>query len=211
MTRVKFCGLTRPEDVDCAVSLGVDAIGLVFYEKSPRGVSVETAIALAARIPAFVTRVGLFVDADSGWIRDVAAAVRLNLVQLHGTETPEACEALGLPYIKAFRVRPTLDLGKWMPAYTSASGVLLDAYRPGVPGGTGAQFDWSLVPETTQPIILAGGLTPENVGPAVSQVTPWAVDVSGGIESLPGVKDPDKMECFLAACHTKRDETWLKP
>ena len=98
-----------------------------------------------------------------------------------------------------------------MPAYTSASGVLLDAYRPGVPGGTGAQFDWSLVPETTQPIILAGGLTPENVGPAVSQVTPWAVDVSGGIESLPGVKDPDKMECFLAACHTKRDETWLKP
>jgi len=211
MTRVKFCGLTRPEDVDCAVSLGVDAIGLVFYEKSPRGVTVDTAIALAARIPAFVTRVGLFVDADSGWIREVAAAVRLNLVQLHGTETPGACESLGLPYLKAFRVRPTLDLGQLIPAYTNASGVLLDAYRPGVPGGTGAQFDWSLVPETTQPIILAGGLTPENVGTAISQVTPWAVDVSGGIESLPGVKDPDKMGRFLAACHTKRDETWLKP
>lgn len=203
MIRVKFCGLTRPEDVDLAVQLGADAIGLVFYPKSPRGVSVEQAIALATRIPAFVTRVGLFVDADLGWIREVSAAVRLNLVQLHGEESATDCEALGLPYIKAFRVRPTLDLTRIIPTYESASGILLDAYRPGVPGGTGAQFDWRLVPETDQAVILAGGLTPDNVADAIASVAPWAVDVSGGIESLPGVKDPDKMRRFLAACHTK--------
>lgn len=211
MTRVKFCGLTRPEDVECAVSLGVDAIGLVFYANSARGVTVETAVTLAARIPAFVTRVGLFVDADAGWIREVAAAVRLNLVQLHGEETPDFCEGLALPYIKAFRVRPGIDFARVIPAYASASGVLLDAYRPGVPGGTGTAFDWRLIPETSQPVILAGGLTPDNVAEAVTQVAPWAVDVSGGIEALPGIKDPDKMRRFLDACHTMREKPWRKP
>jgi phosphoribosylanthranilate isomerase len=153
-----------------------------------------------ASVPAFVTRVGLFVDASPHWITEVAKQTRLNLIQFHGSETPADCEAIGLPYIRALRMRPGLNVLAEIEAYDSASGFLLDAYQPGIPGGTGAQFDWGRIPQTTVPVILAGGLTPDNAKDAIEMVAPWALDVSGGIESKPGIKDPDKMARFIKAC-----------
>jgi phosphoribosylanthranilate isomerase len=202
MTRVKFCGLTHPSDVSCAVGLGADALGFVFYPPSPRALTVDQAIGLVHQVPAFITRVGLFVDATADVIRETFDRTRLNLVQYHGEETPEFCDRLGLPYIRAIRVRPEIDVAHEMSRYEAASGFLLDAYKPGVPGGTGESFDWGLIPKTDRPVILAGGLTPENAMDAIQAVAPWALDVSGGIESEPGRKDPDKMARFIAACRT---------
>ena len=197
-TRVKICGITRIEDALDAVRLGAHAIGLVFYPPSPRAVSVEQARAVAASLPPFVTVVGLFVDASRETVRDVLDSVRIDLLQFHGEESPADCEGHGRPYIKAVRMREDTDLNALAKQYASASGLLLDTYRRGVPGGTGESFDWCLVPRESEfPIVLAGGLTAENVAAAVRQVRPYAVDVSGGVERDKGIKDPDKIARFI--------------
>jgi len=200
MTRVKFCGFTQEDDVAQAVTLGVDALGFVFYEPSSRYVTPEHAANLTRSVPAFVTRVGLFVNEQAESIKRIFETARLNLIQYHGDETPEFCDTLGLPYIKAFRVQQGMDLRAEMDRYPNASGFLLDAYVKGQPGGTGERFDWGLIPQSDAPIILAGGLTPDNAKDAIEQVAPWALDVSGGIETKPGRKDPDKMARFMNAC-----------
>ncbi|NCX49852.1 MAG: phosphoribosylanthranilate isomerase [Gammaproteobacteria bacterium] len=200
MTRVKFCGFTHQDDVAQAVALGADALGFVFYGPSSRYVSPEHAQTLTRSVPAFVTRVGLFVNEEAETVQRIFELARLNLIQYHGEESPEFCDAIGLPYIKAFRVRKGMDLRTEMDRYPHASGFLLDAYVKGQPGGTGERFDWELIPQSHAPIILAGGLTPDNAKDAIDQVAPWALDVSGGIETKPGRKDPDKMARFMNAC-----------
>ena len=200
MTRVKFCGLTHEEDIAQAVKLGVDALGFVFYAPSSRSVAPDHAAMLTSSVPAFVTRVGLFVNEQPAVIQNIFERTRLNLIQYHGDETPEFCDAVGLPFIKAFRVRPGVDIQTEMERYPNASGFLLDAYVKGQPGGTGERFDWGMIPQSNAPIILAGGLSPDNAKDAIEQVAPWALDVSGGIETKPGRKDPDKMARFMNAC-----------
>ena len=200
MTRVKFCGLTHEEDIAQAVKLGVDALGFVFYAPSSRSVALDHAAMLTSSVPAFVTRVGLFVNEQPAVIQNIFERTRLNLIQYHGDETPEFCDAVGLPFIKAFRVRPGIDIQTEMERYPNASGFLLDAYVKGQPGGTGERFDWGMIPQSNAPIILAGGLSPDNAKDAIEQVAPWALDVSGGIETKPGRKDPDKMARFMNAC-----------
>jgi phosphoribosylanthranilate isomerase len=200
MTRVKFCGFTHQDDVAQAVALGADALGFVFYGPSSRYVSPEHAKTLTRSVPAFVTRVGLFVNEEAETVQRIFEIAQLNLIQYHGEESPEFCDAIGLPYIKAFRVRKGMDLRTEMDRYPNASGFLLDAYVKGQPGGTGERFDWELIPHSHAPIILAGGLTPDNAKDAIDQVAPWALDVSGGIETKPGRKDPDKMARFMNAC-----------
>ncbi len=200
MTRVKFCGLTNEEDIARAVKLGVDALGFVFYSPSSRSVAPDHAAMLTSSVPAFVTRVGLFVNEEPETIQKVFERTRLNLIQYHGDESPEFCDAIGLPFIKAFRVRPGIDIQTEMNRYPNASGFLLDAYVKGQPGGTGERFDWGLIPQSNVPVILAGGLSPDNAKDAIEQVAPWALDVSGGIETKPGRKDPDKMARFMKAC-----------
>ena len=200
MTRVKFCGLTHRDDVAEAVESGADALGFVFYESSARHVTPEQASELTRIVPAFITRVGLFVDADVALVQGIFHHAGLNLVQYHGNESSEFCDSVGLPYIKAFRVRPGINILAEMERYPNALGFLLDAYVEGRPGGTGERFDWGLIPKTDRTIILAGGLTPENAKDAIECVAPWALDVSGGIETEPGRKDPDKMQRFVSAC-----------
>ena len=200
MTRVKFCGLRHKDDIADAVALGVDALGFVFYEPSSRSVAPEDAATLTRAVPAFLTRVGLFVNENAETIKRIFEIARLNLIQYHGEESPEFCDSVGLPYIKAFRVQQDMDIRGAMDRYPNASGFLLDAYVRGQPGGTGERFDWGLIPRSYAPIILAGGLTPDNAKDAIEQVAPWALDVSGGIESKPGRKDPDKMARFMDAC-----------
>lgn len=200
MTRVKFCGLTHEGDIARAVKLGVDALGFVFYAPSSRSVAPDHAAMLTSSVPAFVTRVGLFVNEQPAIIQNIFERTRLNLIQYHGDETPEFCDAVGLPFIKAFRVRPGIDIQTEMERYPNASGFLLDAYVKGQPGGTGERFDWGMIPQSNAPIILAGGLSPDNAKDAIEQVAPWALDVSGGIETKPGRKDPDEMERFMNAC-----------
>lgn len=197
-TRVKICGITRPEDALAAARLGAAAIGLVFYAPSPRAVSIAQAQAVLQVLPPFVTTVGLFVDAEAGWIEEVLAAVPLDLLQFHGDETPEQCARYHRPYLKAVRMRPAVDLAECARRYHNARALLLDTYQPGLPGGTGAAFDWSRVPaQLDKPIVLAGGLTPANVAAAITAVRPYAVDVSGGVESAKGIKDAAKMAAFI--------------
>ena len=199
--RIKFCGLTRRQDVAVAVAMGVDAIGFVMWPDSKRAISVEQLADLAADVPAFVTRVGLFVNQSEDTIK--ACLPYLDLLQFHGDEPPAACERHDRPWIKALRMRDGLDLAAAANRYNKASGLLLDAYRPGVPGGTGDTFDWSRIPaKLSKPVILAGGLVPENAGTAVRQVAPYALDVSGGIESAPGIKDATRMQAFVDAVCT---------
>jgi phosphoribosylanthranilate isomerase len=196
--RVKICGITSIADAQVAVKAGADAIGLVFYERSPRAVSVDQARAIAASVGPFVTVVGLFVDADKTLVQNVLANVALHVLQFHGDESLEYCEAFQRPYLKAIRMRPELDVQQAIGGYPSAAGILLDAYRPGVPGGTGETFDWQRVPaESSRPIVLAGGLTAENVALAIQSTHIYGVDVSGGVESSPGKKDPRKVEQFI--------------
>jgi phosphoribosylanthranilate isomerase len=200
VVRCKICGITRLEDALAAVDAGADAIGLVFYAKSPRAVTVQQAQAIVAGLPPFVTTVGLFVDCQRSELNAILDAVPLDLLQFHGDESPAACEGFRRPYIKALRVRPGDDVAARIGLYGSAAGVLLDTFVPGVPGGTGEAFDWSLVPQgLTVPIILAGGLTPENVRAAIERVRPYAVDVSGGVEASKGVKDSGKIHAFVRA------------
>jgi len=197
-TRVKICGITNREDALDAVRHGADAIGLVFYPPSPRAVTVPQAAAAVAALPPFVTVVGLFVDAGRAAIAEVLRGVRIDLLQFHGSEPPEDCAGHGRPYIKAVRMRGGTDLVAERARYADASALLVDAYQADAPGGTGTTFDWSLIPPALAPeLILAGGLTPDNVATAVRQVRPYAVDVSGGVEREKGRKDPGKIAAFM--------------
>lgn len=198
--RVKICGITRVEDALAVAAAGADAIGLVFYAKSPRAVDIEQARAILAALPPFVTTVGLFVDAERNELERILASVPLDLLQFHGDESVQQCEAFGRPYIKALRVKAGDDIAAQVARYPSAQGILLDAYVEGVPGGTGEAFDWSLIPQAlSKPLILAGGLRPDSVAEAVSRVRPYAVDVSGGVEASKGVKDVGKIGAFIRA------------
>ena len=198
-TRIKICGITRVEDARIAVDLGADAIGLVFYAASPRKVSLDQAPAIIAAIPPFVTVVGLFVDPAQELVESVLRGCSLSLLQFHGDEAPDFCRGFGLPYIKAARVRADADLVQYLSRYHAAQGWLLDAYHDRLYGGTGEPFDWKLIPrDLARPVILSGGLTPDNVGAAVRQVRPWAVDVSSGVEAAKGVKDAAKIAAFIS-------------
>lgn len=200
LVRSKICGITRIEDALAAVAAGADAIGFVFYAKSPRAVNVQQARAIIAALPPFVTTVGLFVNASRCELGEILDAVPLDLLQFHGDETPADCDGYHRPYIRALRVKPGDDIAAQVANYANASGVLLDTYVPGLPGGTGEAFDWSLVPEgLSKPVILAGGLTPENVAEAIAKVRPYAVDVSGGVEQAKGIKDALKIQAFMRA------------
>lgn len=197
-TRIKICGLTREEDVRAAVSAGADAIGFVFYPPSPRFVSFERAAELARLIPPFVTTVGLFVNAGRDYVENALEAVPLQVLQFHGDETEADCFGYGLPYIKAGRMRPGLDLLKYAASFPSAQGLLLDAFVEGY-GGGGETFDWSLIPSGLPlPLILSGGLHAGNVAEAVRCVQPWAVDVSSGVEAAKGIKGADRITEFVA-------------
>ncbi|MDG9758530.1 phosphoribosylanthranilate isomerase [Pseudomonas chengduensis] len=205
VVRSKICGITRIEDALAAVAAGADAIGLVFYGKSPRAVGVEQAAAIVQALPPFVTTVGLFVDMPRDQLQQLLQRLPLDLLQFHGDESPADCEGHGRPYIKALRVRPGEDVAAAMAPYSGARGILLDTFVEGVPGGTGASFDWSLVPENAaKPIILAGGLDADNVAAAIRQVRPYAVDVSGGVEASKGIKDAGKIRAFLQAVRDAR-------
>ncbi|MFI0473944.1 phosphoribosylanthranilate isomerase [Halomonas sp. HMF6819] len=195
-TRIKFCGMTREADIDAAVGLGVDALGFVMWPGSKRAVSLESLETLSARVPAFVTRIGLFVDQPAEVIE--RCLPYLDLLQFHGSEPAAFCEHFGRSWIKALRMRDDVDLHRAAREYSGARALLLDAYRPGVPGGTGETFDWSRIPaDLEKPVILAGGLTPANACDAVARVAPFALDVSGGIEATPGVKDSAAMSDFV--------------
>ncbi|KPW34848.1 N-anthranilate isomerase [Pseudomonas coronafaciens pv. atropurpurea] len=198
--RSKICGITRIEDALAAVEAGADAIGLVFYPKSPRAVTVLQARAIIAALPPFVTTVGLFVNASRCELNETLDAVALDMLQFHGDETPEQCDGYHRPYIKALRVKAGDDIASACRAYRNARGVLLDTYVEGVPGGTGETFDWALIPDDLdKPVILAGGLTSANVAQAIAQVRPYAVDVSGGVEKSKGIKDREKILAFMSA------------
>ncbi|MCG7918918.1 MAG: phosphoribosylanthranilate isomerase [Candidatus Thiodiazotropha taylori] len=197
-TRIKICGITRTEDALTATRLGADAIGLVFYPPSPRSVSPEQAQRIVKSLPPFVTVVGLFVNEDRAVIEQILNQVPLDLLQFHGDESAEDCSGFGRPWIKAIRMRQETDLLSLEQQYADASGLLLDTYQAGVPGGTGKTFDWDLVPDSLAGrVILAGGLNSENVTRAVASLHPYAVDVSGGVEAAKGIKDAAKIEAFI--------------
>ena len=197
-TAVKICGITRVEDGLAAARSGAHAIGLVFHGPSPRNVAIDQAKAIVAALPPFVTPVALFVDASAERVRETVAQVPVQLLQFHGDEPPEYCAAFRLPFLKAVRVNENVDLLKYAQTYGAAKGLLLDAYVAGVHGGTGTAFDWRLIPaDLPLPVVLSGGLTPENVVEAVRTVRPWAVDVSSGVEAAKGVKDHAKIAAFI--------------
>ncbi|HUJ00640.1 MAG TPA: phosphoribosylanthranilate isomerase [Usitatibacter sp.] len=197
-TRVKICGLRDPAHARVAAQAGADAIGLVFWERSPRYVTAQAAATVAAALPPFVASVGLFVDAREEEIRRVLAQVPLDLLQFHGDELPDFCEKFGRPYLRAVRMEPGTDLLEYARRFSSAKALLLDAHSPGTPGGTGLTFDWKAIPaDFPMPVILSGGLDAANVGRAVREVRPWAVDVSSGVESGRGLKDPAKIVEFI--------------
>jgi phosphoribosylanthranilate isomerase len=203
MTRIKICGITRVQDAIAAAHSGADAIGLVFYEPSPRHVTIAQASLLAAAIPPFVSVVGLFVNAEPGLVREAMASVPLDLLQFHGDETPEFCAQFSHPFLKAIRVSAGVDLLQCAFEFRGARGLLLDTHVQGIPGGTGTAFDWALIPESLRlPVVLSGGLDAENVAAAVTQVRPYAVDVSsgveaGGVEAGKGIKDAAKIAAFI--------------
>ena len=204
-TRVKYCGITRAEDAQAAADLGVDAIGLVFYPPSPRAVSIEQAQEITSVLPAFVTVVALFVDPDQQAVEQVLTDLPIDLLQFHGDESAQYCQRYDWPYIKAVRMREGVDVAAVAKEHAEARGILLDSYQAGVAGGTGQTFDWAKVPNTCQsPIILAGGLNPENVASAIEQVRPYAVDVSGGIEAAKGIKELEKMKAFMRSVESVR-------
>jgi len=197
-TRVKICGITRPEDGLAAASAGADAIGLVFYARSPRFVTAQQARAIITALPPFVTTVGLFVDAGAAEIEEVLGTVPLDTLQFHGEESPEFCASFGRPYLKALSMRDGIDLHNEAERFTNAVALLVDTFQAGVPGGTGVSFDWSRIPEDlNKPLILAGGLNPDNVTRAIIQARPYAVDVSSGVEAAKGIKDAGKIAAFM--------------
>ena len=197
-TRAKICGITRAEDAMQVVAAGADAIGLVFYPPSPRAVTIGQAAEIAAVVPAFVTVTALFVNPTPEHVQSVLDRVRIDLIQFHGDEDDGFCRQFNRPYIKAIRVRQASDMVEACLRFPGALSLLLDSYKPGVPGGTGETFDWSLVPDDlNKPIILAGGLSADNVAAAIAEVRPFAVDVSGGVEASKGIKDAGKIQAFM--------------
>ena len=201
-TRIKICGLTREADLDAAVELGVDAVGFVLWQRSARALDIERAAELARRLPPFVTPVCLFVNATAQHIQRAVEAMPTALLQFHGDESPADCLAAGRPYLRAARMAPGFDLLDFAAAHASAAAILLDAHVEGY-GGGGKAFDWSLVPPNVpRPVVLSGGLNPANVIDGVMRVRPWAVDVSSGVESAPGLKDAVLMRAF---CDAVRD------
>jgi phosphoribosylanthranilate isomerase len=200
-TRIKICGITREEDLAAAVAAGADALGFVFYPPSPRHVTPQRAAQLLEGVPAFVTRVGLFVNEPAEAVRSVLAQTSLDLLQFHGDEDAAYCAGFGKPWIKAARVKAGFDLLEYASAFADAPGIcglLLDAHVEGY-GGGGQTFDWSLIPQALPlPVILSGGLHPGNVAGAVRAVRPWAVDVSSGVEAARGIKDAQKITEFIA-------------
>ncbi len=214
-TRIKLCGLTQPADVDHAVALGADAIGLVFYPPSPRSVTAKQAAELARLAGPFVTVTGLFVNASADDVARVVEQVPLTLLQFHGDETPEQCADIaarvGLPWLRAARVQPGTDLVEFADRFAAAQGLLLDAFVEGY-GGGGHVFDWTLIPpqwlsqspclptpSAAPRLVLSGGLSAQNVAGAIERVRPYAVDVSSGIEAARGVKDHARMTAFVRA------------
>ena len=197
-TRVKICGFTTIDEAVYAAHLGVDAIGLVFYAKSPRSVEIGQAQTIIQKLSPFVTTVGLFVDAEPSFIQHVLANISLDVLQFHGEETPDYCTNFSKPYIKAIRMRPDTDIKQYVKRYASAQALLLDSYVKGMKGGTGVTFDWQQIPtDLNKPIIVAGGLTIANVTQAITKLQPYAVDVSGGVESAKGIKNAEKMTAFM--------------
>lgn len=212
ITRIKICGITRLEDADSVVAAGADALGLNFAAVSPRRVPIVQAARIADHVAGALCRVGLFVDATADEVRAVLDAVALDLVQFQGSESGAWCAQFAVPYVKAIRVRGPLDLPALEAEYTHARALQLDAYVPDRPGGTGHRFDWALWPSRARlPLVLAGGLTPDNVGEAVIRLRPWAVDVSGGVEGAEkGIKDADRIHRFIAEvrrCEALTDTT----
>lgn len=200
-TRVKICGLTSVDDALQAAELGADAIGLVFYPRSSRALSAQKAGSIRKALPVFVNVVGLFVNPTEADVELVLKHVHLDCLQFHGDEPPAFCASFGLPYMKAIRVRPELDLLSEISRFSTSSAILLDSYDKHVAGGTGTTFDWAIaqqcVEHTEAKIVLAGGLDAGNVAGAIRQVKPWAVDVSSGVESAPGAKSPQRMREFI--------------
>jgi phosphoribosylanthranilate isomerase len=197
-TRIKICGLRDAAMARVSAEAGADAVGIVFHPASPRHASLQEAMAVAGALPAFVQAVGLFVNSPEARVREILAAVPLSLLQFHGDEDPDFCARFGLPWLKAVRVGPGTDLLDCQHRFSRATALLLDANVPGEHGGTGALFDWSVVPrEIASRIVLSGGLHPGNVGTAVSSLRPWAVDVSSGVESSRGVKDAARIQQFV--------------
>ena len=204
-TRVKICGITRVQDAVCAVNAGADAIGLVFYAPSPRYVSIEQAQKIVAAMSPFVSVVGLFVNAPKTEVEAVLSKVRLDILQFHGDETVGECEQINLPYYKAIRVKSDTNLLQYEVEFNSAKALLLDAHSESAFGGTGQTFDWNLIPKNlTKPVILAGGLTVENIDSAIQRVRPYAVDVSGGVEVTKGIKDAVKIAAFMQGVSNAR-------
>lgn len=205
--RIKICGITRPEDALAAVAAGADALGFVFYPPSPRFIAPEQAAAIVRRLPPFVTAVGLVVNPAAAEVRHLMQTVSLGLLQFHGEESNDFCAQFGLPWLKALPVRPDSDVEALLADYPDASGVLLDAWHPQLKGGTGQAFDWRRFPRHADiPLVLAGGLSPDNVADAIRLTRPYAVDVSGGVEALAGdgtprkgIKDADLIKAFVAA------------
>ncbi len=196
--RVKICGITNIGDARAVIDAGADALGLVFYSASPRAIDIEQARSIALAVGPFITVTGLFVNADPEFVNALLARVPLQLLQFHGDEAAAYCESFQRPYMKAIRMRPELDVETAIAAHPNASGILLDAYRPGIPGGTGETFDWDRVPRhASVPLVLAGGLTSENIARAVRQTGVYGVDVSGGVESAPGKKDHKQIKSFI--------------
>lgn len=196
-TRVKICGITRRQDAEFAIEMGADALGLVFYSSSPRSVTIAQAQQIIEGLPPFVSIVALFVNADPEQVHMCLKLMRIDVLQFHGDESPEYCEQFDRPYLKAVRMRDDIDLTHVAENYRSASALLLDSYQAGIPGGTGQVFDWSIIKQVDIPIILAGGLTVENVAQAIKQVNPYAIDVSGGVEQSKGIKDEQKISAFM--------------
>lgn len=202
-TRVKICGITRVEDALSAVEHGTDAIGLVFYASSPRYVTIAQAAEISASLPPFVSVVALFVNPTQQEVNAVLNNVKIDLLQFHGDESAAECAQYGLPYLKAIRVKSDTNLIQYAQTYMSAKALLLDTHSDAAFGGTGQVFDWNLIPkQMPKPIILAGGLTPDNVKEAIQQVQPYAVDVSGGVEQAKGIKDSTKIAAFMDAIST---------
>ena len=198
VVRVKICGITRPEDVTASVQAGADALGFVFAPRSKRCISAEQAVDLVRAVPAFVCRVGLFMNAEADDVRRTLARVPLNLLQFHGDEAVDYCEQFDRPYIKAVSMAAGSDWRAVLRTHRNAAAFLLGSHAPGAPGGTGEVCDWDSSPAIDAPIVRAGGLTCENVAEAVRRVRPWAVDVSSGVEDAPGIKDPAKIRQFIS-------------
>ncbi|GLR64945.1 phosphoribosylanthranilate isomerase [Marinospirillum insulare] len=211
--RIKICGLTQLEDALAAVNAGADALGFVFYPPSPRAVAPEQAAKIIQQLPPFVMMVGLFVDPEPEWVEEVLNTVAIDLLQFHGDEPENFCKSFARPYIKALRMKPEFNPVQAAANWPTARGFLLDAYTPGIPGGTGEVFDWQRFPKSESSKgglldnkphhwILAGGLTPSNVAEAIQITHPYAVDVSGGVESSRGIKCSTKINAFIKAARS---------